>query len=55
MVISPPASLSTTSIKTEELSSFFEQFSQTLAKAMGSQGTKSKPSTYTIAMHKLRM
>jgi hypothetical protein len=41
----PPAASSspTTAIKTEELSGFFEQ---TLAKAMGSQGTKPKPSGY---------
>jgi hypothetical protein len=46
MSIVPPASSSspTTSIKTKELSGFFEQFSQTLAKAMASQGTKPIPS-----------
>jgi hypothetical protein len=47
IAISPPALSSTTSIKTEQLSDFFEQFTQTLAKAMGSQGNKSKPSGYT--------
>jgi hypothetical protein len=46
-VISPPASSSTTSIQTKELSGFFKQFTQTVAKAMGSQGTKHKPSGYT--------
>jgi hypothetical protein len=40
------SSLPTTSIKTKELSGFFEQFAQTLAKAIGSQGTKPKPSGY---------
>jgi hypothetical protein len=46
----------TTSIKTKELSSFFEQFAQTLAKAMGFQGTKPKHlATCTIVMPKLRM
>jgi hypothetical protein len=39
--------LPTTSIKTEELSGFLEQFAQTPAKAMGSQGTKPKLSGYT--------
>jgi hypothetical protein len=34
-------------MKTEELSGFFEQFAQTLAKAMGSQGNKPKLSGYT--------
>jgi hypothetical protein len=49
MVIVPPVSslLPTTSIKTEELSGFFEQFTQTLAKAMSSQGNKSRLSGYT--------
>jgi hypothetical protein len=48
MEIVPPAASSspTTSIKTEELSGFFEQFAQTLAKAMGSQGTKLSGYTY---------
>jgi hypothetical protein len=46
MEISPLASSSTTSIKTKELSGFFEQSTQTLAKAMGSQGTKPKPCGY---------
>jgi hypothetical protein len=45
--ISPPALSLTTPIKTKELSDFFEQFTQTLAKAMGSQGNKSKLSGYT--------
>jgi hypothetical protein len=47
-IVPPVASSSlTTAIKTEELSSFFEQFTQTLAKAMGSQETKPKMSGYT--------
>jgi hypothetical protein len=36
----------TTSIKTKDLLTFIKQFTQTLVKAMGSQGNKVKPSTY---------
>jgi hypothetical protein len=42
----PPAQLTSTSIKTEDLLTLFEQFTQTLVKAMGSQGSKVKLSTY---------
>jgi hypothetical protein len=46
MLTFPPAPSTSTSIKTEDLLTFFEQFTQTLVKAMGSQGKNVKPSTY---------
>jgi hypothetical protein len=50
IVLPAAPSLLTTSIKTEELSSFFKQFTQTLARTMGSQGNKSKLSGYNAQL-----